>query len=110
MSALDDLLALPGAEEAREHHERSQEDRARHRDRGCACELCKLLTAVAALEPAPTAPPMKPGRWWRVLLADGTPWAETSNETQARAYLGPVPGGKLQRLYQAEALTEWRDE
>ncbi|MCV7174899.1 hypothetical protein [Mycolicibacterium sphagni] len=44
--------------------------------------------------------------WWRVTLADGTIWCETSSETEAR---DRVPDGAvLQKLFE-KRKTEWRD-
>lgn len=46
-------------------------------------------------------------RWWRVILADGTLWCETSSETEAR---DRVPkGATVQRLYEKHKY-EWRTE
>ena len=52
----------------------------------------------------------EPGRWWRVLAADGSLWCETSEEYEARESLRP--GDLLQRqyIYIYPARSEWRDE
>lgn len=39
-----------------------------------------------------------PDRWWRVLAEDGSLWAETSNEAEARLLMRP--SDTLHRLYQ----------
>lgn len=67
----------------------------------------------------------EPGRWWRVLDADGSIWLETSDEQEARNGLrerwsstdedemvlgDPVPDRKLQRMYQTTVKTKWRDK
>lgn len=50
---------------------------------------------------------MMPGRWWRVIAPDGSLWAETSDEDEARERVRQ--GDTLQREY-VQTLTEWRDE
>lgn len=49
---------------------------------------------------------MTPGRWWRVLSADGELWCETSDEDEAREAMRS--GDRLQRIYETR-LDEWRD-
>lgn len=51
-------------------------------------------------------PGWQPGRWWRVTAPDGSLWAETSDEDEARESMRP--GDKLERLWVAE-FTEWRE-
>lgn len=60
----------------------------------------------------------EPGRWWRVVYADGRRyadgrlaiWCETSNEQEARAAVGTCPGGGvLQRIFEHHE-SEWRTE
>ena len=46
-----------------------------------------------------------PGRWWQVLGPDGTVWAETSVEHEARERMRP--GDTLWRLWQRRD-EEWR--
>lgn len=47
-----------------------------------------------------------PTRWWRVVLADGTVWCETSDEDEARE---EVPkGATVQHLFEKHNR-EWRD-
>ncbi|MEG1971451.1 MAG: hypothetical protein RR101_15170 [Burkholderiaceae bacterium] len=113
---LDELFALPGAEGVREHHEDAQARRDKYGDRDCVCDLCRFIAAIIEAE-ATAADAMTPGRWWRVLLADGSVWCETSDEDEARAELASetsiaalanAPHPTLQRLYQAEPVTEWR--
>lgn len=48
----------------------------------------------------------QPGRWWRVLDANGFLWCETSDEAEARAAMRP--GDRLVRHHVRE-LHEWRD-
>jgi hypothetical protein len=50
-----------------------------------------------------------PGRWWRVLDAEGGLWMETSNEAEAREAV--EPGFTLQNLWVPPRDTgEWRTE
>lgn len=42
----------------------------------------------------------QPTRWWTVLAPDGTLWAETSDETDARNRMRP--GDTLWRLWRRE--------
>jgi hypothetical protein len=53
---------------------------------------------------------MEPGRWWRVIDADGKLWCETSDGEKARRLrrLAKQPAS-LERLYTV-TLSEWRDE
>jgi hypothetical protein len=47
----------------------------------------------------------EPGRWWRVVAADGSVWCETSDEAEA---FGAVrPGDKLWRQW-VQRSSEWR--
>ena len=47
-----------------------------------------------------------PTRWWRVVLADGSVWCETSVESEARER---VPkGATVQHLFEKHKR-EWRD-
>lgn len=48
-----------------------------------------------------------PGRWWRVVSADGSLWCETSDEDEARESMRP--GDTLCRLWERHD-SEWRDE
>ena len=48
-----------------------------------------------------------PTRWWRVLADDGSLWAETSNEAEARLLMRP--GDTLQRLYE-RAEQRWVEQ
>lgn len=66
----------------------------------------KLLGLETPTEPTPD--PFTPTRWWRVLTAQGTLWAETSDEDEARAAMHP--GATLHRLYATEPRQEWRNE
>lgn len=63
-----------------------------------------------------------PGRWWRVVYADGRCyesgpsygklqiWCETSDEAEARRAVAECPGGGvLHRLYE-RGDREWRNE
>jgi hypothetical protein len=51
----------------------------------------------------------EPGRWWRVIDADGGVWCETSDEQEARRFIATAPGGgTLRRLWVARK-SEWRD-
>lgn len=58
----------------------------------------------------------KPGRWWRVMLPDGTLWLETSDDQEAQFGLfgedgerqGHPPGARIQRLWEKHE-SEWRD-
>lgn len=49
---------------------------------------------------------MKPTRWWRVIGPDGSLWAETSDEEDARGRARP--GDRIQRLW-SQSIEEWRD-
>ena len=80
-------------------------------------DLAELADAIMAGEE------WKPGRWWRVIYADGRVWpdghdlagqrqvwCETSVDAEAREALTTCPGGgRLQRYYTSESA-EWRDE
>jgi len=48
----------------------------------------------------------EPGRWWRVLATDGSVWAETSDEDEARGAVRPGDRLLRQFIYQAR---EWRE-
>ena len=47
----------------------------------------------------------EPGRWWKVVAPDGTLWAETSDEQEARGLLRQ--GDTLWRLHVRQE-SEWR--
>ncbi len=82
------------------------------------------------IELDPWADGWRPGRWWRVVLSDGTVWCESSDRAEAVTKLrsirgnevtvyppghpdwkryGPDPGAQLQRRYERAEHT-WRDE
>lgn len=49
----------------------------------------------------------RPTRWWRVIAPDGSVWAETSDEDEARSRVRP--GDRLERLFERRE-TEWRQD
>ena len=60
--------------------------------------------------PRETRPVWSPTKWWRVVMMDGTVWAESSNEQEVRESATGCPGGGiLQRLYE-RSHSEWRAE
>jgi hypothetical protein len=51
----------------------------------------------------------QPGRWWRVVSADGTVWCESSSEKEVRRSLKTAPGGgTLYRVFE-RSQREWRE-
>jgi hypothetical protein len=50
---------------------------------------------------------MQPTRWWRVVAPDGSVWAETSDEQEARAAVRP--GDQLMRLWSV-THSKWVEE
>lgn len=70
--------------------------------------LCgDTLTVVERILAARDAATWEPGRWWRVLAADGSLWCETSAEDEARDSMRP--GDRLQRQYVTSA-SKWVDQ
>jgi hypothetical protein len=61
---------------------------------------------ISVLDALP-GPDWEPGRWWRVITSDGSLWAETSSESEARAAVRP--GDTLQQLWRTVSRNEWRD-
>jgi hypothetical protein len=64
------------------------------------------VSAVLGTVPRVTDTDFAPGRWWRVLAADGSLWCETSDEDEARERMRP--GDTLHREFRA-VLVEWRE-
>lgn len=62
-------------------------------------------TLIAAIREDTKTPDWQPGKWWRVTAPDGSLWAETSDEEDARSRMRP--GDVLQRMY-VLADSEWR--
>lgn len=77
---------------------------------GVAYVRASVLRALLALGRASLAREMKPGRWWRVLLADGSLWCETSDEEEARAAFTAAPGRlpTIERQWYRSEEYEWR--
>lgn len=46
-------------------------------------------------------------KWWRVCSADGSVWAESSDEAEVRAAAAEI-GQPVQRLWREVPRSEWR--